>query len=102
MNKPLGIFLIGIICGFLISEADAFSDTNHPDNLSEFLVYSVHYGGFFGNMSYYIILNLLLPPIVIPQIKSKMGSKVLSAYFLAAGISFWAAADGIYIILTWQ
>jgi hypothetical protein len=100
MNKPLGIFFIGIFCGFLISEADAFSNTNHPNNLSEFLFYSVHYSGFFGNMSYYIILILLLPTIVIPQIKNKMGSRVMPAYFLAAGISFWAAADGIYIILT--
>lgn len=100
MNKPLGIFFVGIFCGFLISEADAFSNASHPDNFSEFLVYSVHYGGFFGNMSYYIILILLLPTIVIPQIKSKMGPSVMPFYFLAAGISFWAAADGIYIILT--
>lgn len=100
MNKPLCIFFIGIFCGFLISEADAFSNTSHPDNLSEFLFYSVHYGGFFGNMSYYIILIFLLPIIVIPQIKSKMDARVLNAYYIGAGISFWAAADGIYIILT--
>jgi len=100
MNKPLAIFFIGIFCGFLISEADAFTNSNHPENLSEFLAYSIHYGGFFGNMTYYIILILLLPTLVIPQIKTKLGSRVLAAYFLAAGISFWAAADGIYIVLT--
>jgi len=99
LNKPLVIFLIGILFGIVIAGFESYWDVEHPEDSLRFIIFSMSYRGFFANVSYYIILIIILPLIVIPQLKKKMSPKVLDAYYFIAGITFWGAVDGLYIIL---
>lgn len=41
----------------------------------------------------------ILPTVAVPQIKNKLGTKVMNAYYFTAGITFCGAIDGLEIIL---
>jgi len=64
-----------------------------------FLIFSLSFGGYLATFSYYVILIVLLPFVAIPELKKKLGPKFFSAYVFAAGITFWGAVDGLFIML---
>ena len=99
LNKSLVFFLIGIVFGIAISGIEAFWESDHPEELLTFFIFSLTYGEFFVNMSYYLILIVILPFIAIPQLKKKLTPKALLLYSFVTGITFWGAIDGLYIIL---
>jgi hypothetical protein len=98
-NKPLTLFIGGIIIGALITDLEAFLDPNHPNDVVNFLIFAVSFGGVLANISYHVILIVILPFVAVPKLKEKLGPKSLQAYVFVAGITFWGAADGLYIIL---
>ena len=99
LNNPLVLFLIGIVFGIAISGIEAFWESDHPEESLTFFIFSLTYGGFFANLSYYLILIVILPFVAIPQLKKKLNAKALLLYAFVTGITFWGAIDGLYIML---
>ena len=85
--------------GALITDLEAFLDPNHPNDVVNFLIFAVSFGGVLTTISYYAILIIILPFIALPKLKEKLGSKSLQVYGFVAGITFWGAVDGLYITL---
>ena len=99
LNKLLLIFISGIIVGALITDLEALFNPNHPNDILNFLIFAVSFGGFLTTISYYAILIIILPFIALPTLKKKLGPRSLRIYSFVAGISFWGAVDGLYITL---
>ena len=97
--KSITLFFSGIIIAFLLTDLEALGQPSHHDDLLNFLIFSLSFGGYLTNFSYYVILIVLLPFVAIPELKKKLGPKPFSVYVFAAGISFWGAVDGLYIML---
>jgi len=97
--KSITLFFSGIIIAFLLTDLEALGQPSHYDDLSNFLIFSLSFGGYLTNFSYYVILIVLLPFVAIPDLKKKLGPKLFSVYTFAAGISFWGAVDGLFIML---
>ena len=100
MKKSLVLFTAGIIFGFLITELEALWDPTHPNEVFDFFVFSLNFGGYLAKFSYYVILIIILPFVVLPDLKKTLGSRALSLYVFVAGVTFWGAVDGLYIMLS--
>ena len=100
MKKSLILFTAGIIFGVLITDLEALADPNHPNEILDFFVFSLNFGGFLATFSYYVILIIILPFVAIPDLKKKLGSRALSFYVFVAGVTFWGAINGLYIMLS--
>jgi len=100
LKKSLILFIAGIIFGVLITDLEALGDPNHPNEILDFFVFSLNFGGFLANFSYYVILIIILPFVVLPDLKKTLGSRALSLYVFVAGVTFWGAVDGLYIMLS--
>ena len=93
------VFLIGVFAGIGISMVEVIWESGQPEDPLTLFVRSVTNGGFYVNISYYLILIFILPIIAIPQLKKRLPSKAILVYIFASGITFWGAVDGLYILL---
>jgi hypothetical protein len=100
LKKSVILFFTGIAIGIAISGLEAFWDTDHPEDSISFFIYSLTFGGFFANLSYYLILIVIMPFVAIPKLKKKLGPKSLHVYSFVAGVTFWGAIAGLYILLS--
>jgi hypothetical protein len=41
-----------------------------------------------------------MPFVAIPKLKKKLGPKSLHVYSFVAGVTFWGAINGLYILLS--
>jgi len=99
LNKSLILFIGGIIVGVLSTDLEAFFNPNHPEDILNFLIFAVSFGGILSSISYYLILIVILPFVALPTLKAKLGSRSLRVYGFIAGVTFWGAVDGLYITL---
>jgi len=99
LKKPLAAFLIGIIFGFLISGLEVIWESDNPIVTLSIFLSGITFSGFLAKTSYYFILIIMLPIMVIPQLKKKLSPKIILVYTFAAGITFWGAINGIYNLL---
>jgi len=99
LKKSLKLFVAGIIAAIIIIELEGLGQSNHPDDILNFFIFSLSYGGYFAAISYYVMLIIILPIIAFPDLKEKLGSRIMSAYVFVAGVTFWGAVDGLYIRL---
>jgi len=100
LKKSLILFIAGIIFGVLITDLEALWEPTHPIEILDFFVFSLSFGGFLATFSYFVMLIIILPFIALPDLKKKLGSKALAVYVFVAGITFWGAIDGLYIMLS--
>lgn len=94
------LFFVGIVVGFGLTILEGFTAKSHPDDPIGFLAFSLLFGGYIVKISYFVLLIIILPIIAIPKLKKKLGSKSFTAYSVAAGITFWGAVDGLFILLS--
>jgi len=99
LKKSFKLFVAGIIVAIILVELEGLGEPNHPDELLNFFIFSLSYGGFFVTISYYVMLIIILPFVAFPDLKKKLGPRALSVYVFVAGITFWGAIDGLYIRL---
>ena len=100
LDKHTKLFFSGIIAAFVISILEALAENSHPDNPLIFFIFSLSYAGYIVKFSYYVILIVLLPIVAIPKLKKKLGPKSMLVYVFAAGVTFWGAVDGLFIMLS--
>jgi hypothetical protein len=100
LEKYIMLFLSGVIIAFVITELEALGESSHPDDLLNFFIFSLSFGGSIAKFSYYVILIVLLPIVAIPKLKKKLGPKSMLVYVFAAGVTFWGAVDGLFIMLS--
>jgi len=99
LQKSLTLFIAGIIFGFIITDLEALWEPTHPNEILSFFVFSLSFGGYLASFSYFLMLIIILPFVALPDLKKKLGSKGLSVYVFVAGVTFWGAVDGLYVML---